>query len=414
MAITAIAVCRICQNTRLEPVLDLGNQVLTGIFPRDPGAAITAGPLALVKCHGEGACGLVQLAHDYDLGEMYGKDYGYRSSLNRSMVRHLAAKVAKLRQLRPLEPGDVVLDIGSNDGTTLSQYPKDLVLVGIDPTAAKFAEYYPPHVQVRPEFFDAAAFERVVGPRKARIVTSIAMFYDLPSPMRFVSDVAHVLADDGIWHFEQSWLPLMLETNSYDTVCHEHIEYYALRQIRWMTKRAGLRIVDVEQNDVNGGSIAVTAAKRIGNEDDAPIVEELIARETALGLDGLDVWRRFAESVARHREALRDLLGRFKAERKKVVGLGASTKGNVVLQYCGIGPDLLPCIAEVNADKFGCYTPGTKIPIVSEADARAMNPDVFFVLPWHFREAFVAREQPFLAGGGKLLFPLPSIELVSK
>lgn len=400
-----ISACRICESKSLEPVLDLGVQTLTGIFPRDRDAQITAGPLRLVKCMG--ACGLVQLGDDYDLDEMYGQNYGYRSSLNRSMVRHLSAKVEKLLARRPLEAGDVVLDIGSNDGTTLSQYPEHVTRIGIDPTAAKFAAYYPTGVKVAPEFFDAAAFARVAGNAKARIVTSIAMFYDLPSPMTFVTDIASILADDGVWHFEQSWLPLMLETNSYDTVCHEHLEYYALTQIRWMTRRAGLRIVDVELNDVNGGSIAVTAAK---GEGDASIVDELIARETAMGLDGLEVWRTFAANTARHRDELRATFERLRP--KKIVGLGASTKGNVVLQYCGLGPELLPSIAEVNADKFGCFTPGTKIPIVSEEEARAGKPDVFFVLPWHFKKGFVEREQPFLAGGGKLLFPLPTIELV--
>ena len=407
MSAHEITRCRICTSDRLVPVLDLGTQVLTGIFPRDADAEITAGPLVLVKCQGE--CGLVQLAHDYDLDEMYGNAYGYRSSLNASMVRHLAAKVATLRERRPLEPGDVVLDIGSNDGTTLAQYPADIERIGIDPTAAKFASYYPPGVKLRAEFFNAKAFADVAGAKKARIVTSIAMFYDLPAPLDFVRDVASVLADDGIWHFEQSYLPQMLENDAYDTVCHEHLEYYAVRQIQFMTKQAGLRIVDIQVNDVNGGSIAITAEKGTG---DAPIVATYLAREQELGLDTLAPYEAFAARVARHRTELRDLLARLKAEGKKVFGLGASTKGNVVLQYCGIGRDLLPAIAEVNAEKFGCFTPGTRIPIVSEEQARADAPDVFLVLPWHFRSMFLEREKPFLAGGGRPLFPLPAVALV--
>jgi hypothetical protein len=408
---TRIERCRLCGKSDLTPILDLGIQALTGIFPRTRDAAITEGPLVLVKCRGE--CGLVQLAHDYVLPEMYGEHYGYRSGLNRSMVRHLSEKVKWLTTLRPLSEGDVVLDIGSNDGTTLSQYPSTMTRVGIDPTSAKFRSFYPDDVLVVPEFFDRGVFERVVpGGKKARIVTSIAMLYDLPAPLDFVRDVAAILADDGIWHFEQSYLPSMLATTSYDTVCHEHVEYYALRQIQWMLRRAGLRIIDVQLNDVNGGSFAVTVRKDDGRGEDAPFARELLAKEEALQLDTLAPYEAFAQRTAKHRDDLRELLLKLKAEGRLVIGLGASTKGNVVLQYCNIGTDLLPFIAEVNPDKFGSFTPGTKIPIIDEAEARKKKPDVFFVLPWHFRSTFLEREKDFLAGGGRLLFPLPNTELV--
>jgi hypothetical protein len=406
--VTQLTKCRICGNENLVTVLDLGEQVLTGVFPKKKGEAITKGPLALVKCHGTpGCCGLVQLKHSYDLGEMYGDNYGYRSGLNRSMVKHLGAKVAHLLEQRPLSPGDVVLDIGSNDGTTLSFYPTTATRIGIDPTTNKFRQYHPPGITAVADFFNAASFKKVAGDAKARIVTSISMFYDLPAPMDFVRDVAAVLADDGLWHLEQSYLPLMLETNSYDTACHEHLEYYGLAQLAWMTERAGLRISEVTFNDVNGGSFAVTVTKGSGH---APAVQELLKKEAHL--ESLETWKTFAATVARHRVELPALLADLKRQGKKVIGLGASTKGNVVLQYCGITPELLPAIAEVNPDKFGVFTPGTEIPIISEDEARAQKPDVFFVLPWHFRKTFVEREQPFMKAGGKLLFPLPKLDFV--
>jgi NDP-4-keto-2,6-dideoxyhexose 3-C-methyltransferase len=407
-AAVPLAACRICGNARLVPVLDLGEQALTGVFPRTRGAAITRGPLRLVKCHGSAdCCGLVQLAHTYDLDAMYGDSYGYRSGLNAAMVRHLADKVAWLRTRRPLQAGDLVLDIGSNDATLLAQYPADLTLLGIDPTTPKFQRYHPRHVTAVPDFFSAAAFRRAAGKRQARIVTSVAMFYDLPAPMQFVHDVASVLSDDGVWHFEQSYLPAMLAANAYDTVCHEHLEYYALRQVQWMTSRAGLGITDVHCNGVNGGSFAVTVQKGCA---DAPVVAEILAREAHL--ESLSTWERFAAKVAQHRQDLRRVLGELKAAGKKVYGLGASTKGNVVLQYAGITPDLLPAIAEVNPDKFGCFTPGTELPICAEAELARARPDVLLVLPWHFRQGFLASRAEFLAGGGRLLFPLPEIELV--
>jgi NDP-4-keto-2,6-dideoxyhexose 3-C-methyltransferase len=259
VSVTAISSCRICGNSQLVTVLDLGEQALTGVFPREASAAITRGPLRLVKCSGRhGCCGLVQLAHTYNPSEMYGDNYGYRSGLNQSMVRHLRDKVAWLLARRPLQPGDLVLDIGSNDGTTLGFYPKDVALLGIDPTSNKFKQFHPLQMTAVADMFSATSFKRAAGERKARIITSLAMFYDLPAPTEFARDIAGALADDGIWHLEQSYLPLMLDTNGYDTVCHEHVEYYALSQLRWITSRTGLRITDVQFNDDNGGSFAVT------------------------------------------------------------------------------------------------------------------------------------------------------------
>jgi NDP-4-keto-2,6-dideoxyhexose 3-C-methyltransferase len=406
----AIAACRICGGTNLATVLDLGEQALTGVFPDAKSPDVEVAPLDLVKC--VGGCGLVQLRHTCEPSMMYGANYGYRSGLNRSMVEHLRAKVAKLATLASLAKGDVVLDIGSNDGTTLSSYPADAKLFGIDPTAAKFLEHYPPHVKVVPDFFSSARFFEASGGARAKIITSIAMFYDLERPMDFMQQVFDSLADDGIWHFEQSYLPMMLDAVSYDTICHEHLEYYALAQIQWMAERVGFRIVDVELNDINGGSFAVTAKK--GRDVSAsPRVAELAAQEKKRELDALAPYERFAADVARHRDELRALLGRLRDEGKRVFGLGASTKGNVLLQYCGIGVRDLACIAEVNPDKFGHVTPGTHIPIVSEAEALGRSPDYFMVLPWHFRSAMLRAHASFIERGGKMIFPLPRLEIVT-
>ena len=217
--------CRICHCQTLVPLLHLGQQSLTGVFPASSDEPITRGPLELVKCHADGGCGLVQLRHSYDAAEMYGANYGYRSSLNRSMAAHLEVKVAKLMALMPPKAGDLVLDIGSNDGTLLSFYAPDLVLVGMDPTAAEFRKYYRPDIKVLTDFFSAAKFKAQFGGRKAKIITSIAMFYDLDEPRQFVEQVAEILDDEGIWHFEQSYLPTMLAQNAYDTNCHENVEY---------------------------------------------------------------------------------------------------------------------------------------------------------------------------------------------
>jgi hypothetical protein len=384
---------------------------MTGIFPSSVEQPVTSGPLQLVFSP-EG--GLLQLRHSYDAGEMYGENYGYRSGLNSGMVQHLRDKVANLMQLVDLVPGDVVLDIGSNDSTLLQAYTATGVeLIGMDPSGVKFADFYPEHVRLIPDFFSYDSFQETVGPKQCRVITSIAMFYDLEEPLEFMRDVSRLLSSDGIWHFEQSYLPLMLKATSYDTVCHEHLEYYGLKQIIWMAERAELEVIDVALNDVNGGSFAVTCAKKgHGFSVNREMIDELLAAEDDLGLDTLAPYKAFATAVKRHRSELCRVVRELNASGKRVLGYGASTKGNVTLQYCGFTPEDIPAIAEVNPDKFGCFTPGTSIPIVSEEDAKAMKPDYLLVLPWHFRDGIIAREREFLMGGGKLLFPMPTIEVV--
>ncbi|MFZ5567204.1 MAG: class I SAM-dependent methyltransferase [Pseudomonadota bacterium] len=402
-----ISACRICGNTHLERVLDLGEQMLTGVFPRERGAQVTVGPLRLVKCvGGEEACGLLQMEHSYDLGEMYGENYGYRSGLNASMVKHLQAKVARIRSMVTLNPGDLVVDIGSNDSTTLQAYPKDLDLVGVDPTGVKFHQYYPPHIKLIPDFFGAALIQARYPGRKAKVVTSFSMFYDLEAPMDFMRQVHEVLADDGIWVFEQSYMPTMLATNSYDTVCHEHLEFYALKQIQWMAERVGFRILDVEFNDVNGGSFSITVAKKLGGEVMVPSVQKILDDERAQGLDTLVPYQQFVERVEQTRKTLLDFIAQAKAQGKTVAALGASTKGNVLLQYCGLTDKEIQFVGEVNPDKFGAYTPGSWIPIISEDELLQKGIDYLLVLPWHFRTFF---EGSTKLSRATLVFPLPTL-----
>lgn len=413
MKINRISECRICGNAHLVDILSLGDQALTGVFPKASEEAVPVGPLELVKCHGQGACNLVQLRHSFEADKMYGENYGYRSGLNASMVSHLREKAENLQKIISLVPGDLVLDIGSNDGTSLSFYPTKIDRVGMDPTSAKFRKYYQEGIVAIPDFFTAENFISHLGTRKARIISSIAMFYDLEDPMQFVRDIAAVLAADGIWHLEQSYMPLMMERNAYDTICHEHVEYYALHQIKWMAERCGLRILDVEINDTNGGSFAVTICKSesslVSNHDR---ISSMIKSEQDLGLDQLRPYEQFKERVLRHRHELRTLLHQLKGSGAKIFGYGASTKGNVILQFCGITKEDIDAIAEVNPDKFGSFTPGTLIPIISESDAHAQKPAYLLVLPWHFRDNLIQREAAYLKAGGKMIFPLPSIEIV--
>lgn len=408
-----ITECRICGNTTLAEVVALGEQYLTGLFPRAKVPnRLTKGPLQLVKCDGDDeVCGLLQLAHSYDLNELYGEGYGYRSGLNASMVRHLHEKVRRILSVANLLPGDLVVDIGSNDGTTLGAYPLEMQLIGFDPTGEKFRHHYAGHVKLISDFFSYGLFAEAFPDRKAKVVTSFSMFYDLENPVQFAKEVAQTLdPNDGLWIFEQSYMPLMLERNAYDTICHEHLEYYGLMQIVWLTERSGLRVIDVELNDVNGGSFSVTAARRGSRHvpNDTRIAR-LLAKEKADGLFGLSAYYAFAGRIEQSRSSLRELVAQIHREGKRLSGLGASTKGNVLLQYCGFTADDIEAIGDVNPDKHGAVTPGTWIPICSEADVLASQPDYLLVLPWHFRDFFL--RLPALAGRS-LIFPLPHLEVV--
>jgi NDP-4-keto-2,6-dideoxyhexose 3-C-methyltransferase len=343
---------------------------------------------------------------------MFGNEYGYRSGLNSSMVRHLERKAQRLSVLANLRWGDTILDIGSNDGTLLKSYPRSrsLNLVGIDPTGEQFKGFYPRDIELISDFFSARAVRERIPIGSLKIVTSVAMFYDLERPTDFAREVEDVMADDGIWHFEQSYMPKMLSNTSYDTVCHEHLEYYAMKQIHWIMDKVGLKVVDLDFNEINGGSFAVTVAKRASRfKECRETVKAVLDQEHYAGLDTMSPYSSFRRRVMYHKREVATFLGRMKRQGKKVLGLGASTKGNVILQYCDITREEIPFIGDVNPQKHGSYTPGTSIPIIPEDEVIGMRPDYFLVLPWHFREFFEKSRGKY--GNSKLVFPLPDFAI---
>jgi len=403
--------CRISGSKNLIKVLNLGDQYLTGVFPKSKDEQISKGPLELVWSP---ESQLLQLNHSYDLGEMYGENYGYRSGLNQSMVAHLTNKIHNLEKVISLGSGDCVIDIGSNDATSLKSYTtQGIKRIGVDPTGEKFRQYYTDDIQLIPDFFPSAEVRNKVGNSRVKIITSIAMFYDLEDPIAFAQSIHDNLDKNGIWHFEQSYMPSMLRLNSYDTICHEHIEYYTLYNIMYILERADMRVIDVQMNAVNGGSFAVTAARKDSTlKANDVLINWLLDQEMKMGFDTPKPFRDFEERVFKHRESLRTLIDALNSDNKKILGYGASTKGNVLLQFCNFTGKDLAAVAEVNPDKFGCYTPGSNIPIVSEKEAIAMQPDYYLVLPWHFKDGIVRREQEFLNRGGKIIFPFPEIEII--
>jgi NDP-4-keto-2,6-dideoxyhexose 3-C-methyltransferase len=407
--------CRICGNQELDLILELETQALTGIFPNTKTEEVPAGPLSLVKCRESNlkkSCGLVQLKESYNAELLYGKDYGYRSGLNKSMVQHLNDKVKNILNYVTLSAEDIILDIGSNDSTLLQAYPKDKgFLVGFDPTGIKFKKFYPDHITLITDFFNSKTYKQKFGDKKAKIITSIAMFYDLENPLEFVREVHDILSDDGVWVLEQSYMPSMLEVNAFDTICHEHLEYYRLKQIHWMMKKVGFKIIDIEFNKINGGSFSVTVAKLESSFLEMPSLEKILLDEQSKALDTMRPYEEFKNKVFKFRVQMREFLNKIHTEKKTILGYGASTKGNVILNFCGITSKDIPYIAEVNTDKFNCYTPGTLIPIISEQEARKMDPDYFLVFPWHFKDFILKKERATQGKKIQLVFPLPFMEV---
>ena len=406
---TELKECRVCKRPVVE-VFDLGWQGIASTFPRKGEEDPVKVPLVLCKCENP-ACSLVQLKHTVESEKMYEGEYGYRSGINDTMMKHLKELSEDIERRVEFQSGESILDIGSNDATLLKcySYGKDAKRIGIDPTGSQFSDYYGDDITLYPTYFGAG-----VMPGQAKIITSISMFYDLPDPVQFMRDIKKTLAPGGIWVMEQSYMPSMLFLNSYDTVCHEHLEYYTLTNIMFMTCMVGLRVVDVAMNACNGGSFRVYIRHVEDGDVNSNTIHTVIESEKRMRLESETLYEGFVTKSEESKDRLLSFLKEAKMGAKTVYIYGASTKGNTLLQYCGITNDLIVAAAERNPRKYGCRTPITNIPIVSEATMREAKPDYLLVLPWHFKEEFIEREQDFLDGGGSLVFPLPNFEIYTK
>ena len=401
-----IKYCRSCKSKKISKVSSLGKQTLTGIFPKNKYDKVSKGYLTLVICNN---CKLLQLENNFNPNEMYGENYGYMSSLNKSMMSHLKLKAINFKKTYKLKPGSFILDIGSNDGTFLSYFDKKNNLFGCDPTIKKFSKHYRKDINQIPDFFNGSLFIN----KKFDLITSISMFYDLPDPLKFAKEIYGVLNNNGVWHIELSYMPMMLKNLSYDTICHEHLEYYSLKSLKLLLDKANLKIIDLSFNQINGGSIALDVVKKKSKfKEISYLINWILDSEKKNKYNEITKQKEFFNQCKNHKYLLKKLLLGLKKQNKKVLGYGASTKGNVILQYCNINSKIIPAIGEVNKFKFNKYTPGTKIKIISENQLKKMKPDYLLVLPWHFKDHIVKRENKFLQDGGKLIFPLPDIEIV--
>ncbi len=375
-------------------------------------------PCDLVRCDpavDANACGLLQMKHSVPPEILYAA-YWYRSGTNNTMREHLKSIATQAMQIWGRSDARV-LDIGCNDGTLLKNYPSSFTKYGVDPSDVA-QEVSGENLQVVQDIFPSEKLTELLGGQKLDIITSIAMFYDLEDPVAFCRNIKCFLSPDGIWIFEMSYMPEMLELNSYDTICHEHLEYYSLTIIEKILSLAGLQVFDISFNDINGGSIRCLATHeengKYHSDESVQKLESVRKQEAALGLDTDAPYLAFQDRIDIEKEKLHSLLNDLRQQGKRIHIYGASTKGNTILQFCNIDHTLIECASERNPDKFGAMTLGTNIPIVSEADSRAMSPDYYLVLPWHFKAEFIEREKEMVERGVGFIFPLPTIEIVTK
>lgn len=414
--------CRLCGEKTLTPVVNLGEQYLATFFvskENENNAPTRKVPLELVRCNpqlNEKACGLVQLKHSYPPELMYA-EYWYLSGVNQTMKNALTDISRAASEIVNLKKGDTVVDIGCNDGTLLKSYSvNDIDRIGFDPAQNVAKGFNNEPFKRVVDFFNYSAYHKINGEKKARVVTSIAMFYDLENPNLFTQDISQILDEEGVWILQMADLPKMLKDNIFDSICHEHVCYYHLAPLEWLFSRHGLKLIDIEKNDVNHSSYRLYIGKK---ERSTPITTQAQSRINKVRLEefneGYDTdapYKLFCESIENNKSEMMRFLQEQKRKRKKVFVYGASTKGNVLLQYYNITNELVPFAAERNQKKWGLKTLGSNIPIISEEEARELKPDFFLVLPYHFMNEMLEREKEFTNGGGKFIVPVPQLQII--
>lgn len=409
--------CRVCGSPSLRKVIDLGPQYLQGSFIK-PGKEMPSGrkiDCTLVRCNpqeDENACGLLQMQHSVPPEILYDA-YWYRSGTNDTMRNHLKEIVESVLKIIN-KKNALALDIGCNDGTLLDYYPPTFIKYGCDPSDVAQEVHDAIVVQ---DIFPSEELSKILEGKRMDIITSIAMFYDLESPVDFVKGIKRFLAPRGIWVFEMSYMPRMLELDSYDTLCHEHLEFYSLAVLENILALGGMKVFKISFNNINGGSIRCYSTHNenssFNDQENEDFINLTRQKEFDLELDTDRPYLAFQDRIQVLKDELHGLISDLKKEGKTIHVYGASTKGNTILQWCNIDNNLIDYAAERNPDKFGAITLGSNIPIISEEESRAMNPDYYLVLPWHFRTEFLQREKEALKKGVGFIFPIPKVEIVN-
>ena len=401
--------CRICDSKNLKPVISLGEQYITSRFPNYGDFSTPKTPIDLCVCKD---CRLLQLYQTTIQSELYEYEYGYRSGISNTMREHLKKYQEEILSIIQLNEGDVIVDIGSNDSTMLQYYSDKLKRIGVDPTGNQFKEYYG-NVELLSTYFTHQNFSNIYGDTKCKLVSSISMFYDLPQPVQFAKDIYNILDNDGIWTCEQSYLLSMLKTNSIDTICHEHLEYYSLHQIKEIADRSNFKIIDIKFNDCNGGSFRIYFAKKDSSlyKENIDLINKILKDEIEYGVHDDNIFKHFMDNCVNQINKLKKFIDVVNKNNNKIYIYGASTKGNCLLQYGNITENDIKYAVERNPKKEGKMT-STGIRIIMEDQMRKEQPDYLLVLPWHFKNEIIQRESDFLEKGGQLIFPFPEFEII--
>jgi len=405
-------ICRDCNKNKFTKLSNIGYQPISSIFLKSK-RKIKNYSLDLFKCK---SCDLVQLSKIANLKDMYGPEYGYKTSVSKLMVNHLREKFVRIKKLNILKKNSNILDIGSNDGTFLNFFAnkeKYLNLYGIDPSASAFLQDYNNKIKIIVDFFNKKTAKKFFKDKKNikfSLIASFAMFYDVEDPNSFSKNISNILDRNGVWVLEFSYFPLLLKNLTYDQICHEHVVYYTLNTFNKIAKKNNLKIIDFSINEINGGSIEVICAKKNSkHKSKNEKINKVLNEEKSITQRDYD---RFNLRVETSKNNL--LLFLKNQKKKDIIGYGASTKGNVILNYCGVTNKNISYICDANPSKFGKFTPGSHINIISKDRMRKINPKYLLVLIWSFRKEVIKQEKEFIKKGGKLIFPLPVFHIVDK
>ena len=404
-------ICIQCRNKKLDKIVDIGDQVISSLFYAKPKHNLKRYPLDLYKCK---KCDLIQLKELAPLDQMYGTTYGYRTSLSPLMIDHMKKKFTHIYKKKELNKKSNLLDIGCNDGTFLNFFSKKGFnnLYGIDPSALKFKEFHSKKIKLAEEFFSKKKILNKFGNIKFDLITSFAMFYDIQDPNLFCKDIESLLNKNGLWILELSYWPMLIENMTYDQICHEHIAYYSLTVFKKMIEKNGLRVNDFSFNEINGGSIEIVCSKKKSNQKIQKLkISKQLEYEKKINSN---TYKNLNLRIKNTSVLLKDYLYLLKKSKKSIIGYGAATKGNIVLNQIGANSKMLPLITDANLEKDNKYTPGSNIKIISKKKMRKLNPDYLLVLIWSFRKEVVSQELNYIKKGGKLIFHLPSIHIVDK
>ncbi len=402
--------CRNCGSGNLKIILDLGMQSLTGKFPKSKRKNVLKTPLSISLCI---KCKFVQLSHNFNNKYLYNLEYGYESGINTTMTKHLSGIARKVQKFKKLTKNNIVMDIASNDGTLLNSYNKQVQKIGVDPILKRFEKKYKNIKYKIPNFFSYNDFKKLKLKKKIDVITAFAVFYDINNPNKFLIDIKKILDPNGIFIMEQSNLAYMIKLNSFDTICQEHLGYYSTKVIKEILEKNGLKIFNHEYNDSNGGSSRyyITHKENKKIKINKKEINKALKFESEFQLGSIKTYKKFNANIKKMKKECLKKIKSILSQGKIIHGYGASTKGNVILQYLNLNNKQIKFISDRNPFKYNRCTPGTKIEIISEEKSRNLNPDYYFVLPWHFKNEILKREIKIRRKGTKFIFPLPNFNI---